>query len=265
MSGERYLKAIAFSSEKVYNVSGRLEGLGMTYKIAVCDDERIFIDDVVSNLNGQSEQCEISEYFSGEELLSSSLEFNIIFLDIEMTGIDGINTAFVLRERGYDEIIIFLTSHTEFMPDAFKVKAFRFLDKPLNSEKFKEAFSEAKKEILNTEHILLSDRNGKTVYLKLTDIVYLEAYGDGTYIYDKNGNVYDTDRPLKVWKSQIGSEHFFQIHKSFIVSYLYVSDISKDGQVVMKGVKQPLDISRRNVVPFKNGFFDYIRKYAKVM
>lgn len=236
----------------------------MTYKITVCDDEQIFVDDVVKKLKEQSEQCEISEFNSGEELIKASFEFNMIFLDIEMTGINGINTAFALRERGYDGMIIFLTSHAEFMPDAFKVKAFRFLDKPLDSEKFNEAFSEAKKEIMNTEHILLSDRSGKTVYLKLTDIVYLEAYGDGTYIYGKTGKVYDTDRPLKYWKGQIGSEHFYQIHKSFIVSYMYVSDISKDGQVVMKGFKQPLDISRRNVVPFRNGFFDYIRKYARI-
>lgn len=237
----------------------------MIYKIAVCDDEQIFIDDVTAKLKAQSEQCEISEYISGEELLNSQLEFNIIFLDIEMIGINGINTAFALRERKYDGMIIFLTSHTEFMPDAFKVKAFRFLDKPLDDEKFNEAFSEAKKEILNTEHILLSDRSGKTVYLKLTDIVYLEAYGDGTYIYGKTGKVYDTDKPLKYWKEQIGSEHFYQIHKSFIVSYLYVSDILKNGQVVVKGISQALDISRRNVVPFRNGFFDYIRKYARVM
>lgn len=237
----------------------------MTYKIAVCDDEQIFVDDVAAKLKEQTEQCEISEYTSGEELLNSSLEFDMIFLDIEMIGINGINAAFALRERGYDGMIIFLTSHTEFMPDAFKVKAFRFLDKPLNSEKFDEAFSEAKKEIMNTEHILLSDRSGKTVYLKLTDIVYLEAYGDGTYIYSKTGKVYDTDKPLRHWKEQIGSEHFYQIHKSFIVSYLYVSDISKDGQVAMKGFKQPLDISRRNVVPFRNGFFDYIRKYARIV
>ena len=237
----------------------------MTYRIAVCDDEQIFINDAVAKLKGQSEQCEISEYTSGEELLDSSLDFNIIFLDIEMTGINGINTAFSLRERKYDGMIIFLTSHTEFMPDAFKVKAFRFLDKPLDDDKFNEAFTEAKKEILNTEHILLSDRSGKKVYLKLTDIVYLEAYGDRTYIYGKTGSVYDTDKPLKYWKEQIGSEHFYQIHKSFIVSYLYVSVILKNNQVVMKGIKQPLDISRRNTVPFRNGFFDYIKKYAKVI
>ncbi len=237
----------------------------MTYKIAVCDDEQIFIDNVIDNLKNQSEQCEISKYISGEELLNSPLDFNIIFLDIEMTGIDGINTALSLRERKYDGIIIFLTSHTEFMPDAFKVKAFRFLDKPIDKEKFIEAFSAAKKEILNTEHVLLSDKSGKIVYLKLTDIVYLEAYGDGTYIYSKTENIYDTDKSLKHWKENIGTEHFYQIHKSFIVSYLYVSYILKDNQVSMKVFNKNLPISRRNVTMFKKSFYDYIKKYAKVI
>ncbi len=236
----------------------------MTYKVAVCDDEKIFIDDVVTKLNEQSEDCEIVSFLSGEELLNSTLDFNIVFLDIEMTGIDGINTAFSLRAQGYDGIIIFLTSHTEFMPDAFKVKAFRFLDKPLELDKFNEAFARARNEILNTEHILIFDK-GKTVYVKLTDIAYLEAYGDGTYIFDKSGVVYDTDKPLKYWKEQIGKEHFYQIHKSAIVSFLYVSNISKEGKVALKGYKNLLDISRRNLVPFKTAFFDYIKKYAKVI
>ncbi|MCM1061655.1 MAG: LytTR family DNA-binding domain-containing protein [Eubacterium sp.] len=237
----------------------------MTYKIAVCDDEQIFIDNVIENLKARSEQCEISEYISGEELLKSPLDFNIIFLDIEMTGINGLNTAFSLRDQKYDGIIIFLTSHTEFMPDAFKVKAFRFLDKPIEQEKFNEAFSAAQKEILNEEHILLSDKKGKTSYLKLTDIVYLEAYGDGTYIYSKTESVYDTDKPLKYWKEQIGTEHFYQIHKSFIMSYLYVAEILKEGQVSVKVYGEKLPISRRNVVPFRKGFFDYIKKYARVI
>ncbi len=257
--------AIAFFHRIVYNWKIGIGGIYMTYKIAICDDEQIFIDNVTEHLKAQSEQCEISEYISGEELLNSPLDFNIIFLDIEMTGINGLSAAFSLRKQKYDGIIIFLTSHTEFMPDAFKVKAFRYLDKPLNEEKFNEAFSAAKKEILNTEHILLSDRNGKIVYLRLTDIVYLEAYGDGTYIYSKTERVYDTDKPLKYWKQQIGTEHFYQIHKSFIVSYLYILDILKEGQVSMKVYNEKLPISRRNVVPFRKGFFDYIKKYAKVM
>jgi len=99
----------------------------MNYKIAVCDDEKIFVDDLTEKIKSCGNEYEIYPFDSGESLLKSKIVFNIIFLDIEMTGLDGINAAFKLRENGYDGIIIFLTSHTEFMPEAFKVNAFRFL------------------------------------------------------------------------------------------------------------------------------------------
>ena len=111
----------------------------MNYKIAVCDDENIVIDDIIEKLQSRRNEYEIVRYNSGDELLTAALDFNILFLDIEMRGLSGMETAFKLREMNYDGIIIFLTSHTEFMPDAFKVKAFRFLNKPIDIEKFNEA------------------------------------------------------------------------------------------------------------------------------
>lgn len=238
--------------------------LAMYYKIAVCDDEKIFVNDIIKKIKATNNEYEIIPFYSGEELLNSKLDFNIIFLDIVMTGLDGINTAFTLRENNYDGIIIFLTSHTEFMPDAFKVNAFRFLNKPIEEDKFNEAFAAAQKNILNTNHILINNEKN-AIYLKYTDIIYFEAFGDGTYIYDKNGNIYVTDKQLKYWNEQVGNEHFFQIHKSFTVSFLYVKNISKDFKVTLRNCQQTLVVSRRKYLPFRTAFFDYIRKYAKVM
>ena len=236
----------------------------MQYKIAICDDEKIVVDSIAEKLSGHGNEYEILRFDSGEKLLETSADYHILFLDIEMSGIDGIQTAFRLREKNYDGIIIFLTSHTEFMPDAFKVNAFRFLSKPIDDEKFTEAFTAAEKDILNTAHILINGKN-KSMYMKLTDIVYLEAYGDGTYIYDKNGNTYDTDCSLKYWKEEIGTEHFFQVHKSYIVSFLHISHIDKDGTIMLNGYSQEISISRRNYAVFKNAFFDYVKRHARIM
>ncbi len=95
--------------------------------------------------------------------------------------------------------------------------------------------------------------------------MYLEAYGDGTYIYDKNKRVYDTDKSLKYWKEQIGSEHFYQISKSNIVSLLYIADYSKDGTITVKPYSKELALSRRNATAFKAVFFDFIKKNARAM
>lgn len=236
----------------------------MLYKIAVCDDEQIFVDEIIYKLQSRSNKYQIVYFNSGEELTNSVLDFNILFLDIEMPGLSGMETAFKLREMNYDGIIIFLTSHTEFMPEAFKIKAFRFLDKPIDQEKFDEALTSAEKEIMNEEHIIIYEKK-KSFFLKLSDIVYIEAYGDGTYIYDKNGKIYDTDKPLKYWKEQLGTEHFYQIHKSIIVSLMHIADFSRDGTVTVQYYSKQLTLSRRNAADFKNVFFEYIKKYARIL
>ncbi|MCD7730098.1 MAG: LytTR family DNA-binding domain-containing protein [Oscillospiraceae bacterium] len=236
----------------------------MLYKIAVCDDEQVFVDEITHMLEDRSDKFQISSFNSGEELLETALDFNILFLDIEMPGLSGMETAHKLREAGFDGMIIFLTSHTEFMPDAFKIKAFRFLDKPIDSEKFDEALTEAEKDILNEQHIIIIEKKA-SYYLKLSDIVFLEAYGDGTYIYDKNGRVHNTDKPLKYWKGMIGTEHFYQIHKSMIVSLMYIEDFSNDGTLTVRHYSKKLSLSRRNAVGFKSAFFEYIKKYARIM
>lgn len=236
----------------------------MQYKIAICDDEKEVVDSITDKLSEYGNEYEICCFDSGEKLLEAAADYHILFLDIEMSGIDGIQTAFRLREKNYDGLIIFLTSHTEFMPDAFKVNAFRFLSKPIDDEKFIEAFSEAEKDILNTAHILINTKHS-SIYMKLTDIVYLEAYGDGTYIHDKNGNSYDTDCSLKYWKEAIGTEHFFQVHKSYIVSLPHISHISKDCTIMLNGYSKELSISRRNYSAFRNVFFDYIKRHARIM
>jgi len=98
----------------------------MMYKIAVCDDEQVFADEIINKLQMRNKNYQIICFDSGEKLLSYVPDFDILFLDIEMPGFSGMETAAKLRESGYDGIIIFLTNHTELMPDAFKITAFNY-------------------------------------------------------------------------------------------------------------------------------------------
>ena len=210
------------------------------------------------------QNCSVTPFNSGITLIEEASDYNIIFLDIEMPELDGIQTAVQLRKSGYDGIIIFLTSHTEFMPTAFKVKAFRFLSKPVSEEDFEEALTAAEKELFDTKHISVCEK-GKTTYLKVTDIVCIEAYGDGTYIYDKNNNVYDTDVPLKTWSNRVGNELFFQISKSMLVSFLYVKNYTKNRELVLDCYKTVLTISRRNYSEFCKSFLDFVKLYSRIL
>lgn len=232
-------------------------------RIAICDDEKIFRDAIYKYITKYNSDYEIKEFPNGRTLLNSRESFDIIFLDIEMPELNGMETAAKLRQLSVDSIIIFLTSHVEKVHDAFKVKAFRFLTKPVQNEALKEAFTEAVNEISNQEKVIINQK-GKIYEVKLKDIVYIEAFGDGTYVYDNNNNVYECTVQLKEWDNRLRGHFFFKIHKSYIISMLYVTGIV-DSRLTLSGVQSEFTVSRRNVSAFKEAYLNFVKNNSHVI
>lgn len=231
----------------------------MNLQIAVCDDEPIIANDIRERLLQYKPDYVVDLYQSGKELLGTKKEYDLIFLDIEMPEISGMEVATELREREYEGNLVFLTSHTEFMPDAFKVKAFRFLQKPIVDAAFQEAVDEAEKEIMNYKKILVHTTEG-TRLLSIKDIIYFETIRNYTYIHIKQGEI-ETRKTLREWMELIGSEHFYQVHKSYVVALRYIETIAGDG-ITMKYANGKIPISRRKTKEMKDIFFAYVKKYA---
>ncbi|MFQ9515778.1 MAG: LytR/AlgR family response regulator transcription factor [Eubacterium sp.] len=234
----------------------------MRLSVAICDDEKIIRSEIKRILLEIRPEYDVSIYGSGRELIKSKKVYDLIFLDIEMPELDGMKTAEILRKNENDEYIIFLTSHVELMPEAFKVKAFRFLNKPIESEKFCEAVTEAEKEILSNEKLAVSIK-GEMKLIGLKDIVYLEAFGDGTYIYT-NKEVIESGNTLKYWSQRLGTKYFFQTHKSYIVALRHVENIDAT-RVKMKFncKEEEVPVSRRKRTQLKQAVFEFVRGNSK--
>ena len=232
-------------------------------KIAICDDEQIFRDTLYKKLVKYNKTFEIKEFRTGRELIDSRIKFDIIFLDIEMPELNGMDTAKKLRKLSVGSIIIFLTSHIECIQDAFKVKAFRFLSKPVQEDALNEALEEAEKEIVGQEKIVINQK-GKIFELSVPDVMYFEAFGDGTYVYDNKDNVYECTVALKEWDKRLEGMPFFKIHKSYIVSMMYVSSINNN-VLRLEGVDQDFTISRRNITSFKDAYMDFVKNNSRVI
>ncbi len=240
-----------------------IEGGIIVMKIAICDDEQIFRDTLYKKLVKYNKTFEIKEFRTGRELIDSRIKFDIIFLDIEMPELNGMDTAKKLRKLSVGSIIIFLTSHIECIQDAFKVKAFRFLSKPVQEDALNEALEEAEKEIVGQEKIVINQK-GKIFELSVPDVMYFEAFGDGTYVYDNKDNVYECTVALKEWDKRLEGMPFFKIHKSYIVSMMYVSSINNN-VLRLEGVDQDFTISRRNITPFKDAYMDFVKNNSRVI
>ena len=154
-------------------------------KIGVCEDESIWrshIEEVVKKVFKIKEEVLLLKSYSGGEALFCGYEgLDLVFMDIEMPGMDGIETAKRLRKIDSKVEIVFLTSHLEVMQEAFQVKAFRFLDKDFKYETIEiclESFFKEK----NSFFDIVLETKGETIFLNTKEIIMIEATKNGTII-----------------------------------------------------------------------------------
>ena len=124
-------------------------------KIAICDDEKEYIEDVKRHLNQYAYEhglsFDLSEFNSSAEILKSNKEFDIAFLDIEMDGANGIEVGRELQKANPDTVLIYVTAYNHYLDDALDLGITRFFDKPIDSKRFYEGLERAISKVDNTE------------------------------------------------------------------------------------------------------------------
>ena len=103
--------------------------------IAVVDDEEAIREQIGGFIKKRNPDFNISVFDTGEGLLAAGKDFDIIFLDIQMEGMGGIEAARTLRQSGVDAVVIFITGIREYVFEAFDVSAFHYLLKPIEEQK----------------------------------------------------------------------------------------------------------------------------------
>ena len=149
--------------------------------IAVVDDEEAIREQISGFIKKRNPDFNISGFATGEGLLAAGKDFDIIFLDIQMDGMGGIEAARTLRQSGVDAVVIFITGIREYVFEAFDVSAFHYLLKPIEEQKFMEVLDRAAKEAgkrkgQREKQIFIRAKNqGYT--LNLNSILYIESRG----------------------------------------------------------------------------------------
>jgi DNA-binding LytR/AlgR family response regulator len=141
-------------------------------KIAICDDEQVMMEHICELVKQYRPDYMVKLYGCGEALLEDAQLYDLIFLDIEMPSINGMEVAENLRKMKYSGEIIFLTGYMEYIQEAFKVRAFRYLQKPIVERQLEEALCSAEEQI-RKRYLYLDTGHKKSV--KLQDIIYIEA------------------------------------------------------------------------------------------
>ncbi len=193
-------------------------------RIAICDDEEKCLLDTKRMLEkwsaATSSQLEIDCFDNGDTLIRESniVQYDIVFLDIIMPLLNGMDTAKELRGRDKTVKIIFLTSSPEFALQSYSVKATDYCLKPITYQRLKEIMDDcAAVKCQEPENLTLKTVGGyQKIYLH--DIEYIEAQNKRVFFFLGSGKVLEVVQPLYTFETELSvSKGFFKCHRSYLV------------------------------------------------
>ncbi|NLZ46027.1 MAG: response regulator transcription factor [Clostridiales bacterium] len=230
-------------------------------RVAICDDEKFFYIELNKYLNKYSTERKVdivNFYFSnGHDLLASNLNFDLIFMDYKMKGLNGIETAKLLRAKNKYVTIIFLTGFPEMVFQSFHVNTFRFLTKPIQESKLFNALDDFLKTIDEDSLLTLKIHDG-ILRIQLSELIYAESQGKHTLLRTTEGH-YDCLRYLREIENMLPENKFFRCHRSFIVNFEHIK--KHDNQNIYFENGEIAKIGRTQLSSFKDGFQNYILRY----
>lgn len=224
------------------------EEVSKMIKIAVCDDEKYFVDQIRSILvdygDEIGETIYVEDFYSGISLIENyDCKYDMIFLDIKMPSIDGVKVAEEIRKKDDAVTIIFLTSLMRRAVDGYKVGAANFLIKPVERRKIiKEIDRWQQKMNGNKQECILVENITGQYRIPISSLRYIETYNRNLLIHSDAKSIVCCNKKLKELKEQLGECGFAQSHKGFIINLSYV-DTTSSNEVTLV-TKEVLPISR---------------------
>lgn len=221
--------------------------------IGICDDENCMREQVAMVCKEVVEKyntdIQIESFSDGKQVIEK--EFDILILDIEMEGVDGISVKNIFQNRKKDTIIIFVTSHDEMMSQAFGVNVIGFVTKCYLKSQLPVILNSAIKRVMNTVNIDGIDSR-KICYIEAEHVYNILHLEDGSEM-----SVRRTSAQLEMALTSVG---FIRIHRTYIINMAYVEHI-KDKTIVVNGCELP--VSSRLKSGFKKEYSKYCRENAR--
>lgn len=226
------------------------------YRIAVCDDDIQMQRFLCSAIEEAGIACTVEKFSNGAELLRDEKEYDILFLDIDMPVVNGMDAARQLRRRDRRAKIIYVTGYQDYMSRSFAVHPFSFLLKPVRREEIvrqiREALLYSKEEEIG-KPLRFQALEG-VEELPTSDIYYLEYQSRKLRFVTKQGEYMVRGR-ISEYLGKLAPYGFAASHKSFVVNLLHVKAIRGYDIVMMNGDRIPL--SQKRSVQFRGELGKY--------
>ena len=240
-------------------------------RIAYCDDESVqllYMKHLIAEWEQQANKlCELSTFKSAKAFLfehKDNYPFDVLFLDIDMGGMDGMELARTIRNYDSKIPLVFLTNRQEYVFEGYEVNAFRYLLKPLDLSKLTFVLDEVYKNCFKEKCYLIEKQEGETIKVDLEDIYYIEANGHYLNLCLK-AKSYRVKKSFKEVTNHILNSYssleeagFIYTHRSYLVNLKFVEKVLRTECIMANEALIP--ISR---TMYKNVNDTFIHYYLK--
>ncbi|MCM1309362.1 MAG: LytTR family DNA-binding domain-containing protein [Butyrivibrio sp.] len=225
-------------------------------KIAVCDDEGLFVKKIYKYLWDQQD-CSVECFTSPLELLEkyrAGERYDVLFLDIIMEPLNGIELAKKIREQDRRTVIVFLTVALEYAPSGYEVDAFRYLLKPVTEKSILDTMREIREKFYVSRTLRVRTPECEML-IHTEELHYLEADNKECVLHYMGDSI-AVRKSLSDIEKQLPTRLFFRIHRKYIVNFSRVREF--DDKKLTLDCGKTLPLSRRRSAEFCNALNRYI-------
>ena len=231
-------------------------------RILICDDDAGVRENIRNRIEDYFRRkplylpCELEEFSDGRELLSDSGKKDIVFLDIEMPGVNGLIAGRELRKNNRDVIILIVSAYSQYLDETMDFQVFRYLTKPLEKRRFEKSLENAVAFYLERNVPVMVETGKTTACVESRSIIMVEARDKKTYVHTLKEE-YETLKPLQYWAEILPEGIFVQTHRSFLVNLNYVKKFDHE-TIYMEDGESSAFLTKRKYSAFKKEYQRYL-------
>lgn len=216
----------------------------MKYKIAICDDSDTDRQYILNMVQGWADslgiRVETDTFSSAENFLfhyAEKSDYDILLLDIEMGGMDGVTMAKTVRRSNETVQIIFITGYSDYIAEGYEVAALHYLMKPVEPGKLLTVLDRAAEKLAKNEKTLFFELGGEMARVPIYQVRYADVQGNYVTIHAQEDVT--VKMTLRELETQL-DERFYRVGRSCIVNITQISRVTKTDIRLADGTSIPL-------------------------